>query len=105
MDLAERETDTVMPGFTHLQSAQPVTFGHHMLAWYEMLARDVERFADARARINRLPLGSAALAGTGHPIDRELTARCSASRSCATTRSTRSPTATSASSSSRTARF
>ena len=75
VDLAERETDTVMPGFTHLQSAQPVTFGHHMLAWYEMLARDVERFADARARINRLPLGSAALAGTGHPIDRELTAR------------------------------
>ena len=75
VDLAEREADTIMPGFTHMQSAQPVTFGHHLLAWYEMLARDAERFADARPRINRLPLGSAALAGTGHPIDRALTAR------------------------------
>ena len=75
VDLAEREIDTIMPGFTHLQTAQPVTFGHHMLAWYEMLERDAERFRDARTRINRLPLGSAALAGTGFPIDRELTAR------------------------------
>ena len=75
VDLAEREVDTIMPGFTHLQTAQPVTFGHHMLAWYEMLERDAERLRDARARINRMPLGSAALAGTGFPIDRELTAR------------------------------
>ena len=75
VDLAEREADTIMPGFTHLQTAQPVTFGHHLLAWYEMLDRDAERFRDARARINRLPLGSAALAGTGFPIERELTAR------------------------------
>ena len=75
VDIAEREADTIMPGFTHLQTAQPVTFGHHMLAWYEMLERDVERFRDARTRINRLPLGSAALAGTSFPIDRELSAR------------------------------
>ncbi|WP_018141132.1 argininosuccinate lyase [Thioalkalivibrio sp. ALJ7] len=72
--LAEREADTVMPGFTHLQTAQPVTFGHHMLAWYEMLERDAERLRDCRVRVNVLPLGSAALAGTPYPLDREYTA-------------------------------
>ncbi|MFZ5756385.1 MAG: argininosuccinate lyase [Pseudomonadota bacterium] len=72
VDLAEREADTIMPGFTHLQTAQPVTFGHHLLAWFENLERDHARFADARKRTNRLPLGSAALAGTTYPIDREL---------------------------------
>jgi argininosuccinate lyase len=66
---------SVMPGFTHLQVAQPVTLGHHLMAYYEMVARDRSRFADARARLNRSPLGSAALAGTGFPIDREMTAR------------------------------
>jgi len=75
LDLAEREHATVMPGFTHLQTAQPVTFGHHMLAWYEMLDRDAERLADCRRRVNRLPLGAAALAGTSYPLDRDLTAR------------------------------
>jgi argininosuccinate lyase len=75
VDLAEQHADTVMPGFTHLQVAQPVTFGHHLLAYYEMLKRDAERFADARKRINRLPLGAAALAGTSYPIDRERVAR------------------------------
>ncbi|WP_019558345.1 argininosuccinate lyase [Thioalkalivibrio sp. ALE12] len=72
--LAEREAETVMPGFTHLQTAQPVTFGHHMLAWYEMLERDAERLRDARRRVNILPLGAAALAGTPYPLDREYTA-------------------------------
>ncbi|HEY0570296.1 MAG TPA: argininosuccinate lyase, partial [Enterovirga sp.] len=66
--------DAVMPGFTHLQSAQPVTFGHHLLAYVEMLARDRGRFADARARLNESPLGAAALAGTSFPIDRHMTA-------------------------------
>jgi argininosuccinate lyase len=75
VDLAERHADTVMPGFTHLQVAQPVTFGHHLLAYFEMLKRDAERFADARKRINRLPLGAAALAGTSYPIDRERVAK------------------------------
>ncbi|PIE40766.1 MAG: argininosuccinate lyase [Gammaproteobacteria bacterium] len=75
LDLAEREADTIMPGFTHLQTAQPVTFGHHLMAWYEMLGRDYERLADCRKRINRLPLGSAALAGTTYPIDRTITAK------------------------------
>ena len=75
VDLAEQHTDTVMPGFTHLQVAQPVTFGHHLMAYFEMLARDVERFIDCRRRINRLPLGAAALAGTSYPIDREYVAR------------------------------
>ncbi|MCB5185675.1 argininosuccinate lyase [Methylobacillus gramineus] len=75
VDLAEEHVDTVMPGFTHLQVAQPVTFGHHLLAYFEMLQRDAERFADARKRINRLPLGAAALAGTSYPIDRERVAR------------------------------
>jgi argininosuccinate lyase len=74
VDLAEREADTVMPGFTHMQSAQPVTFGHHMMAWFEMLGRDVERLAEVRRRVNRMPLGSAALAGTSYPIDRAMTA-------------------------------
>jgi len=71
---AEQHADSVMPGFTHLQSAQPVTLGHHLMAYFEMTARDRSRFADARARGNRSPLGSAALAGTGFPIDREMTA-------------------------------
>ncbi len=75
VELAEREADTIMPGFTHLQVAQPVSFGHHMLAWYEMLVRDEARFADARVRLNQMPLGSAALAGTTFPIDRNQTAR------------------------------
>jgi argininosuccinate lyase len=74
LELAEREADTIMPGFTHLQTAQPVTFGHHLMAWFEMLVRDQERLADCRKRVNRLPLGSAALAGTTYPINRELTA-------------------------------
>ncbi len=71
---AEAHFDAVMPGFTHLQPAQPVTFGHHMLAYVEMFARDRGRFADARARLNECPLGSAALAGTSFPIDRKATA-------------------------------
>ncbi|MGV3480623.1 MAG: argininosuccinate lyase [Sphingobium sp.] len=71
---AGEHADSVMPGFTHLQSAQPVTLGHHLMAYYEMVARDRSRFADARARLNRCPLGSAALAGTGYPIDRHMTA-------------------------------
>ncbi|RZU47808.1 argininosuccinate lyase [Fluviicoccus keumensis] len=74
LDLAEREAHTIMPGFTHLQTAQPVTFGHHLLAWFEMMVRDGERLADCRKRVNRLPLGSAALAGTTYPIDRAYTA-------------------------------
>lgn len=69
--LAERHTDTIMPGFTHLQVAQPVTFGHHIMAYVEMLLRDEARMADCRKRVNRLPLGAAALAGTSYPIDRE----------------------------------
>jgi argininosuccinate lyase len=71
---AERHADTLMPGFTHLQSAQPVTFGHHMLAYVEMFGRDAGRFADARTRMNQSPLGAAALAGTSFPIDRHMTA-------------------------------
>jgi len=74
LDVAEREADTIMPGFTHLQTAQPVTFGHHMLAWYEMLVRDAERLNDCEKRVNTMPLGAAALAGTTFPIDREITA-------------------------------
>jgi len=73
-DQADKYADTVMPGFTHLQTAQPVTFGHHLLAWAEMLERDAGRFRDCRARLNQCPLGAAALAGTTYPIDRELTA-------------------------------
>ena len=75
LDLAEREADTILPGFTHLQIAQPVTFGHHMLAWREMLERDRARLADCRKRVNVLPLGAAALAGTVYPIDRAYTAK------------------------------
>jgi argininosuccinate lyase len=71
---AEDHAATVMPGFTHLQSAQPVTLGHHLMAWYEMVRRDRSRFTDARARMNECPLGAAALAGTGFPIDRTATA-------------------------------
>ncbi len=74
LDVAEANADTPMPGFTHLQVAQPVTFGHHLMAYYEMSRRDAERFADCRKRVNRLPLGSAALAGTSYPIDREFVA-------------------------------
>jgi len=73
LGLAEAEADTVMPGFTHLQTAQPVTFGHHLMAWFEMLSRDYERLVDCRKRTNSMPLGSAALAGTTYPIDRALT--------------------------------
>lgn len=71
---AEEHAEAVMPGFTHLQSAQPVTLGHHLMAWHEMVRRDASRFADARVRMNQCPLGSAALAGTGFPIDRDQTA-------------------------------
>ena len=74
LDLAALHFDTIMPGFTHLQVAQPVTFGHHLMAYVEMLKRDGERFDDARRRINRLPLGAAALAGTSYPIDRAMVA-------------------------------
>jgi argininosuccinate lyase len=74
VDLAEREADTVMPGFTHLQTAQPVSFGHHMLAWYEMFNRDRQRLVDCRTRVDVMPLGAGALAGTTFPIDRNLTA-------------------------------
>ncbi|EZQ19457.1 MULTISPECIES: argininosuccinate lyase [Halopseudomonas] len=70
---AEQHAEVIMPGFTHLQTAQPVTFGHHLLAWFEMLCRDRERLLDCRKRVNRMPLGSAALAGTTYPIDRQLT--------------------------------
>jgi argininosuccinate lyase len=71
--LAEAEADTIMPGFTHLQTAQPVTFGHHILAWFEMLMRDYGRFVDCRERANIMPLGAAALAGTTYPIQRDYT--------------------------------
>ena len=75
LDVAEREADTIMPGFTHLQTAQPISFGHHMMAWYEMLERDFDRLQDCRTRLNYSPLGAAALAGTSYPIDREYTAQ------------------------------
>jgi len=75
IDRAAAHADDVMPGFTHLQSAQPITLGHHLMAWFEMIARDRSRFADARRRMNRSPLGSAALAGTGFVIDRDATAK------------------------------
>ena len=74
LDLAEQHTNTIVPGFTHLQVAQPVVFGHHLLAYVEMFTRDTERMLDARRRVNRLPLGAAALAGTSYPIDREFVA-------------------------------
>ncbi len=73
VELAELEADTIMPGFTHMQVAQPVTFGHHLLAWHEMLVRDQGRLEDCRKRLNQMPLGCAALAGTSFPIDREQT--------------------------------
>ncbi len=75
LDLAEREAESIMPGFTHLQVAQPITFGHHVMAWFEMLKRDVSRFEDCQLRMNMSPLGAAALAGTSYPIDREFTAK------------------------------
>ena len=74
LTVAEREAATIMPGFTHLQTAQPVTFGHHLMAWFEMLSRDYDRFMDCRKRLNQSPLGAAALAGTTYPIDRHYTA-------------------------------
>jgi argininosuccinate lyase len=73
LDLAEQHADTIMPGFTHLQVAQPITFGHHLMAWFEMLVRDLERLQDCVKRINIMPLGAAALAGTSYPIDRYMT--------------------------------
>ena len=75
VDLAEKHAEVLMPGFTHLQVAQPVTFGHHLLAYFEMFSRDAERLLDCRKRVNRLPLGASALAGTSYPIDRESVAR------------------------------
>lgn len=75
LDLANAHTHTIMPGFTHLQTAQPVSFAHHILAWFEMLCRDSERLLDTQKRLNRLPLGAAALAGTTYPIDRAMVAR------------------------------
>ena len=74
LEIAERESDTILPGFTHLQTAQPITFGHHMMAWFEMLKRDYGRMQDCMQRMNELPLGAAALAGTTYPIDRHYTA-------------------------------
>jgi len=75
LDLADEHAETVMPGFTHMQPAQPVAFGHHLMAYFEMFARDAQRFADCRRRLNRLPLGAAALAGTSLPIDRQMVAK------------------------------
>ncbi len=75
LSLAEGETQTIMPGMTHLQVAQPVSFAHHLMAWFEMIDRDYDRMQDVRTRVNHMPLGSAALAGTTYPIDRELTAK------------------------------
>ena len=75
LDLAEKHTNTIMPGFTHLQVAQPISFAHHLMAYFEMLKRDVERLRDCRKRVNRLPLGAAALAGTSYPIKREYVAQ------------------------------
>ena len=74
LDLADKHTETIMPGFTHLQVAQPIVFGHHLMAWFEMLARDAERLQDCARRLNVSPLGAAALAGTSYPIDRHLSA-------------------------------
>ncbi len=75
LEIADKHTDTVMPGFTHLQVAQPISFGHHVLAYFEMFARDAQRYVDCRKRVNRLPLGAAALAGTSFPIDRQMVAK------------------------------
>ena len=74
LDLAEQHTNTIMPGFTHLQVAQPISFAHHLMAYFEMLQRDADRLQDCRKRVNRLPLGAAALAGTSYPIKREMVA-------------------------------
>src|SRR5450432_2369342 len=75
VDLAEQHTETILPGFTHLQVAQPVSYAHHLLAYVEMFSRDAERMGEVHARTNRLPLGAAALAGTSYPLDREAAAR------------------------------
>jgi argininosuccinate lyase len=75
LSVAEPHTETILPGFTHLQVAQPVSFAHHLLAYVEMFARDGERLNDVRKRVNRLPLGAAALAGTSYPLDRERVAK------------------------------
>src|SRR6187402_1266443 len=75
VDVAERNVETILPGFTHMQVAQPVSFAHHLLAYVEMFARDAERLADVRRRTNQLPLGAAALAGTSYPLDRERVAK------------------------------
>ena len=75
IEVAEKNVDVIMPGFTHLQVAQPISFGHHMLAYVEMFSRDAERMSDVRRRTNRLPLGAAALAGTSYPLDRERVAK------------------------------
>src|SRR5687768_312837 len=75
LELADKHAETVMPGYTHLQPAQPVSYGHHLLAYFEMLARDAQRLADCRKRVNRLPLGAAALAGSSFPIDRLMVAK------------------------------
>src|SRR5689334_22574272 len=75
VEVAAANAETIMPGFTHLQVAQPVSFGHHLLAYVEMFARDAERMVDVRRRVNRLPLGAAALAGTSYPLDRERVAK------------------------------
>ena len=75
VDIADKNTDVILPGFTHLQVAQPVSFGHHMLAYVEMFSRDAERLQEIRKRVNRLPLGAAALAGTSYPLDRERVAK------------------------------
>ncbi|HIW07052.1 MAG TPA: argininosuccinate lyase [Candidatus Ignatzschineria merdigallinarum] len=75
LEVASKEHDTIMPGFTHLQVAQPITFGHHLMAWFEMIKRDRSRFQDCRKRLNISPLGAAALAGTTYPIDRHLSAK------------------------------
>jgi argininosuccinate lyase len=87
--VAERHVEVILPGFTHLQVAQPVSFGHHMLAYVEMFSRDAERMADVRKRVNRLPLGAAALAGTTYPLDRERVARTLGMEACARTAWTR----------------
>ena len=75
VDIASKNVEVILPGFTHLQVAQPVSFAHHLLAYVEMFARDAERLGDVRRRVNRLPLGAAALAGTSYPLDRELVAK------------------------------
>ena len=75
LDVAEKNVEVILPGFTHLQVAQPISFGHHMLAYVEMFSRDCERMLEVRRRTNRLPLGAAALAGTSYPLDRERVAR------------------------------